>query len=111
MAGQLPIHISIYVKNTEAKGDYDQLKISYEVEDNDECLIFTPIMFSEALDSFAKDHDKIYGVTLDQLRQRFAALQMSAVVPPHIGSKIEGIINYVEKHPDIYVGIGVVYRV
>jgi hypothetical protein len=111
MAGQLPIHISIYVKNTEAKGDYDELKIGYEVEDNDECLIFTPTMFTEALDSFAKDHDKIYGVTLHQLRQRFAAFQMSAVVPPHIRSKIEGIIKYLEKHPDIYAGIGVVYRV
>jgi hypothetical protein len=111
MADQLPIHISIYVKNDEAKGDYDQLKIGYEVEDNAECSIFTPIMFREALDSFAKDHDKIYGVTLYQLRQRFAAFLMSAVVPPHIHSKVEGIIKYVEKHPDIYAGIGVVYRV
>jgi hypothetical protein len=111
MSDQLPIHISKYVKNDEATGEHDQLKIAYEIEDNDECLIFTPVMFREALNSFAKDHDVIYDVTLDQLRHRFEAFQMSSVVPPHIHSKIERLINYVEKHLDIYAGIGVVYRV
>jgi hypothetical protein len=57
MSDQLPIHISIYVKNDEATGEHDKLKIAYEIEDNDECLIFTPVMFREALNSFAKDHE------------------------------------------------------
>jgi hypothetical protein len=72
-------------------------------------LIFTPVMFFEALDSFAKDHDLIYEVTLSQLRQRLEAFMMSAVVPPHIEAKIKGIIKYIENNSDIY--IGVVYRV
>ena len=94
-----------------AKDPREEYKIGYEVEDNDECLIFTPTMFEEALDSFAKDHNIIYKVTVTQLRQRLQAFMMSSVVPTHIQAKIEGIIKYIEKNSDIYVGVGVVYRV
>ena len=62
-------------------------------------------MFCEALHSFAADEDKIYEVTPAMLRQRLAVFEMSAVVPSHIRAKIEGIIKYIEKYSDIYIGI------
>ena len=99
------------MENELAKTPGEKLKIGYEVKDDDDCLIFTPVMFREALHSFAKDNDLIYEVTVAQLCQRLAAFEISAVVPPHIRAKIEGIINYIEKNSTIYRGVGVVYRV
>jgi hypothetical protein len=87
MGDQHPIHISIYIKNESPKAEDNQYIIGYEVEDNDPCLIFTPVMFLEALSSFAKDHDLIYETTVSQLRQRLETFMMSTVVPSHIQAK------------------------
>lgn len=107
----LPIHISIYVKNKESKSHREQYKIAYEVEDNDKSLIFTPDFFPEAIHSFATDEEKIYKVTLDQLQQRRVEFFEKTACPPDISSKIDRIIQFIERNYDDYIGVTVVYRV
>ena len=103
------IHISVYVKNELSKDDRDKFKIGYEVEDNDECIIFTHTMFKEALESYAKDHDIIHKVEPTDLHQRLQMYLATSHVPPHVESKIKRIIEYIERVYDDYIGVGIVY--
>ncbi|CAB4008327.1 Hypothetical predicted protein [Paramuricea clavata] len=99
------IHILVYVKNELSKDEHDKFKIGYEVEDNDECIIFTPTMFKEALESYAKDHDIIYKVEPTDLHQRLQMYLATSHVPPHVESKIKRIIEYIELVYDYYIGV------
>jgi hypothetical protein len=109
MTDKVTIHVSIYVVNSESNDPRSHLKIGYEIEDNDENLLFTNDILKECLASFAKDLDEIYELTPEVLRFRLSEFEIKTVVPPHIRANIEGMIKYIEKHAEEYRGIAVVY--
>ena len=95
------VHIEIYLLNLKSNNPCEKYKLCYEVDDNDENILFSPFIFRECIRDFCQDRETIIAITPDDLRQRW--------VPAHIRSKIENIIKYIEKNQDRYVGISVIF--
>jgi hypothetical protein len=81
----------------------------YDIDDNDENILFTPYMFKDALGIWTLDNlEGFVLISIQDLRDRLAIFCNTVVVPPYIISKLEKMINYIERHKDEYVGISVV---
>jgi hypothetical protein len=81
----------------------------YEVADNDENVLFTPYMFKDALGIWT--HDNLEGfvvISIQDLWERLAIFRTTVVVPPYVISKLENMINSIERHKDKYAGISIV---
>jgi hypothetical protein len=76
------IHVSIYIRENGVQ------KIGYEIKDNDKSLIFTPTLFRECLESFAKDDGYIHQIKVNSLKERLKVYTTLYAVPEHIYNKI-----------------------
>ena len=66
-------------------------------------------MFKDALGIWT--HDNLEGfvvISIQDLWERLAIFRTTVVVPPYVISKLENMINYIERHKDKYAGISIV---
>jgi hypothetical protein len=103
------VHIEIYLLNLKSNNPCEKYKLCYEVDDNDENILFSPFIFRKCIRDFCQDRETIIAITPDDLRQRLQAFELKTRVPAHIRSKIENIIKYIEKNQDRYIGISVIF--
>jgi hypothetical protein len=92
------IHIEIYLLNLNSNNPRTKYKCSYEIEDNDENILFSPFMFRECIRDYCKDQKTIIGITPNDLCQRLYAFELQTRPPAYIQSKIKNIIKYIEKN-------------
>ena len=103
--GDTVVHVEIYVLNLQSDNLREKLRIGYECLDDNVNMLFSPFLLRDCI----RGHENIIPITPMDLRQRLSAFQLQSAVPPHILSKVENLIKYVENHLDIYAGIAVVY--
>jgi hypothetical protein len=108
--GDTVIHIAIYVKNENATSERNKYKEAYCVDDNDKDILFSAHLFPECVNDFAKANFTIIELLPSLLKSRLNDFIQEYAVPQHVLAKIQAIINYIERHIDIYVGIAVVYN-
>ena len=81
----------------------------YDIADNDEDVLFTPYMFKDALGIWTLDNlEGFVLIPIQDLWERLSIFCATVVVPPYVISKLENMINYIERHKDEYVGISIV---
>jgi hypothetical protein len=81
----------------------------YEIVDNDENILFTPYMFKDALGIWTLDNlEGFVVIPIQDLWERLDIFRTTCVVPPSIISKLENMINYIERHKNEYAGISIV---
>ena len=104
------IHITLYVKNDKSTCDKDQYCEGYNVEDNDADLLFSPNIFPECIADWCHHRGNIIKISAADISARLDQFQTTHTVPVYVASKIEGIIRYIKRHNDSYVGIVTVYN-
>ena len=104
MSGEKLIHISIYLKNDQATGDKDKYKPVYNVDDDDENLLFSPVIFPEPFLDWCKHLGNIVNVPSHLIRTRLETYSTTHSVPPHIVAKIKAIADFIDRNIDKYVG-------
>ena len=109
MSGEKLIHISIYLKNDNSKGDDDKYISVYNVDDDDANLLFSPEIFPEPFIDWCKDLGHIVHVPSDLIRTRLQTYVSTHSVESHIVAKIKGIADYIDRNLDKYVGIITVF--
>ena len=105
MSGEKLIHISIYLKNDNSKGDDDKYISVYNVDDDDANLLFSPEIFPEPFIDWCKD----LGSSPDLIRTRLQTYVSTHSVEPHIVAKINAIADFIDRNLDKYVGIVTVF--
>jgi hypothetical protein len=109
MSGESLVHITIYLKNNHDDDD-DEYIPSYEVsEDENDQILFSQHIFSEAFDAWCHDGAHIVHVSPLDMCIRLAALHLSHGISPYVESKIKRIINHIEDNIDRYIGISLVF--
>ena len=104
------IHITLYVKNDKSTCNKDRYCEGYNVEDNDDDLLFSPIIFPECIADWAHHRGNIIKLTAADIRTRLDEFHTTHTVPVYVAAKIEGIIRYIKRHDADYLGIVTVYN-
>jgi hypothetical protein len=98
------IHVQIHFGNK-----LNNYIAPYDIEDNDEDVLFTPYMFKDALGIWTLDDlEGFVLIPIQDLRDRLSIFCATVIVPPCVICKLENMINYIERHKDEYAGISVV---
>jgi hypothetical protein len=109
MSGEKLIHISIYLKNDNPKGDDDKYIPVYNVDDDDVNLLFSPDIFPEPFVDWCNDLGNIVHIPSDLIRTRLQTYVSTHSVEPHIVAKINAIADFIDRNLDKYVGIVTVF--
>jgi hypothetical protein len=109
MSGEKLIHISIYLKNDNPKGDHDKYISAYNVDDDDVNLLFSPEIFPEPFTDWCHDLGNIIHVPSDLIRTRLQTYVSTHSVAPHIVAKINAIADFINRNIQKYVGIVTVF--
>ena len=99
------VHIEVYLKES------NEIKLKYEIEDNDKNVLFSTYLFKESLKDFAVDnYDLLREYSIESLKKRVLLLQHEVPnVPEGILYKVNSLINFIERNLENYVGIKVVF--
>jgi hypothetical protein len=109
MSGEKLIHVTIYLKNDNPKGDDDQYIPAYNVDDDDANLLFSPDIFPEPFFDWCHDLGNIVRVPSELIRTRLQTYVSTHIVEPHIVAKINAIADFIDRNSKKYVGIITVF--
>ena len=101
------VNIEIFLKNENNKS-----YLGYEVDDNDENLLFTPFLFPECLAQFYNDENIVREITPEIIKRRLEEMKKKVImIPDDMIYKIECLINFIHKHCDSYIGIRTIFLI
>ena len=82
----------------------------YDVKDNDEHIRFCPFIFYDIPKFYENDNDdKTYFLPLEILQNRFKYMKTQVKLPKYIHSRVETMLQNIEKKQEIYYGIRVIF--
>ena len=99
--GEKTVHIEVYLK----KGN--NTYISYEVEDNDETILFSTFILDDCLRQFAaEEKEEILFISSFELEERFKFMKKKIpVIPNNIEYKINCLIKHIKSNEHHYYGV------
>jgi hypothetical protein len=104
------IHVTLYVKNPASTCHKDKYCEGYNVDDDDNDLLFSPNIFPECIEDWCHNRGNIIDISAETIRERLEEFQTTHTVPVYVVSKIESIIGYIKRHDTVYVGVVTVYN-